>query len=262
MKPIRLHLDGIAFWAPGIDSWAALCGMLSGGAYMPSDNWQVMPHSLSRRSALRVSPQIRLAVAMAEQIAPLLHHNAAWVFASSAGEGETLQVMLEALRKPDMMIQPVRFQNAVHNAASGQWSIAAGITQPMSSIAAYDHTVGAGFLKAGSQVAIERRPVGLVFYDVPLPEPLNAKRPLGIPLGAGLALSPDPGSTTKAVIDVELSDAPVTIPQSDVSLALAAAGNPVADILPLMERIAHGTMGETVIGLHGGGALCLRVSPT
>src|SRR3546814_1544843 len=119
-----------------------------------------------------------------------MHGEAGWVLASSLGEGETLQVILEALREPDMMIQPLRFQNSVHNAAAGQWSIAAGVTGPITSIAAHDETVGAGFVKAGLQVTLEERSVGLVFYDAPMPEPLNAKRPLGLPLAAGFALSP------------------------------------------------------------------------
>ena len=261
MTSMRVYLDGVSFWAPGIESWAALNRALAGDGDALSDDAEMMPNSLSPRAARRVSPQIRLAVAMAERIALTMSHEAAWVFASSVGEGETLQVMLEALRRPDMMIQPIRFQNSVHNAASGQWSIAAGITQPMTSIAAHDETVGAGFLKAGMQVMIESRPVGLVIYDVPMPEPMNNKRPLGMPLGAAFALSPDPGPATMAVVDISLSTAPATAPRNEVSLALAATGNPVADVLPLVERIVDETAGDVIVGLHGGGALCLRVSP-
>ncbi|MEM7120262.1 MAG: beta-ketoacyl synthase chain length factor [Pseudomonadota bacterium] len=260
MTAIRVYLDGVSFWTPGIESWEALCRALDAAGNTLPDTGEVMPDSLSPRAARRVSPQIRLAVAMAEKLAPSLSHEAAWVFASSVGEGETLQVMLEALRRPDMMIQPIRFQNAVHNAASGQWSIAAGIKQPMTSIAAHDETVGAGFLKAGMQIIREDRPVGLVFFDVPMPEPINAKRPLGVPLGTAFALSPVPGPTTMAVIDMNLSSAPATAPQSEVSLALAATGNPIADVLPLIERIVDETAGEVIVRLHGGGALRLRVS--
>jgi hypothetical protein len=260
MKPIRMYLDRIAFWGPGIEDWEALRSMLDGVGYLPSDDWQVSPMCLSPRSALRVSPQIRLAVAIAERIAPSLREDAGWVFASSVGEGETLQVMLEALRKPDMTIQPLRFQNAVHNAASGHWSIAASLTGPITSVAAHDETVGAGFLKACIQLTIEERSIGLVLYDVPMPEPLNAKRPLGLPIGAGFALSPHSGPSTMVAIDVSIADEPLTKPECEVSRVLAASGNPVAQVLPLIERIIRGTEGNVFIGLHGGAALCLNVT--
>ncbi|MEM9736385.1 MAG: beta-ketoacyl synthase chain length factor, partial [Pseudomonadota bacterium] len=107
---------------------------------------EAAPACLSPRQAKRLSPQIRLALAVAERLGAALPEEAAWVFASSMGEGETLNVILEALRAPDMLIQPTRFQNAVHNAAGGQWTIAAGLRGPVTSIAGYDETVGAGLL--------------------------------------------------------------------------------------------------------------------
>ena len=246
---------------PALKAGGIYAALMNGGDYSPTDDWQILPKSLSPRAAQRVSPQIRLAVAIAERIASSVGDDAGWVFASSVGEGETLQVMLEALRKPSMMIQPLRFQNAVHNAPSGQWSIAASITGPMTSIAAHDETVGAGFLKAGMQMAIEQRPIGLVFYDVPMPEPLNAKRPLGAPIGTGFALSPSSGPLTMAAIDMSLADAPLTKPECEVSLTLTASGNPVARVLPLIEQVGRATGGKVIVGLHGGAALCLTVSP-
>lgn len=261
MKPIRMYLNGIAFQGPGIESWAALNRAFETDHYTPPDSWQASPACLSPRAARRVSPQIRLALAVAEQIAPALPEDAAWIFASSTGEGETLKVNLEALRDAQMMIQPLRFQNAVHNAASGQWSIAAKVTAPITSIAAHDQTVGAGLIKAGIQLAFERRAVGVVCYDVPLPEPLDAKRPLGLALGAGLALSPTPGPTTLAEIDLGLAEEAVTAPAHRLSRTLAESGNPVAALLPLFERIGRRVLGHIVIAVHGGCALGLHVRP-
>ena len=262
MTPIRAYLSRVSFSGPGLDSWNTLSEMLrSDTPWTPSTDWDPTPASMSPRAARRVSPQIRLALAVAEPLNDGVGEDAGWVFASSVGEGETLHVILESLRAPDMMIQPLRFQNAVHNAAAGQWSIAAGITGPMTSIAALDQTAGAGFLKAGLQVSCEDRPVGLVLYDVPLPEPLNAKRPLGVPLGAGFCPSPRPGPETSAAIDITLCDAAPTGPARQVSKALQATGNPVSDVLPLLELLSAEVAGRAVVGLHGGSALCLEVSP-
>lgn len=262
MSPLRLYLRGIALSGPGLDSWETLAEILRNDAcWVPSTDWDPTPSSMSPRAARRVSPQIRLALSVAERLKDGLGDDAGWIFASSVGEGETLHVILEALRTPEMMIQPLRFQNAVHNAAAGQWSIAAGITGPMTSIAALDQTAGAGFLKAALQTSREDRPVGLVLYDVPLPEPLNSKRPLGVPLGAGFCLSPRTGPDVSAVIDITLCNDAPTKADRLASRALQATGNPVSDILPLLEILSENTSGRAILGLHGGSALCLEVCP-
>ena len=123
MTPLTLFLDVIAFSGPGVECWDALRRLLNDNASWSTDrDWQATPECLSARAARRISPQVRIALGVAEKLNPQLGDDAGWVFASSAGEGETLQVILEALREPGMMVQPLRFQNSVHNAAAGQWS--------------------------------------------------------------------------------------------------------------------------------------------
>lgn len=262
MTPLRVYLGRVAFSGPQIDSWETLSGILQADtSWESSTDWDPAPSCLSPRAARRVSPQIRLALTVAEQLQAGLGEEAGWVFASSAGEGETLHVILEALRTPDMMVQPLRFQNAVHNAAAGQWSIAAGITGPMTSIAALDQTAGAGFLKAAIQSSCEDRAVGLVLYDTPLPEPLDAKRPLGTPMGAGFCLTPRAARDTIATADITLCNDVPTRPRRAASQALQATGNPVSDTLPLLECLSGTRKGRTVLGLHGECALSMDVSP-
>lgn len=260
MTPITFHIEKVAFASPGIDDWAALSELLRDDRpWVPEGDWSCAPNCLSARMARRVSPQIRLALTIAEQVSEGVDEKAGWVFASSVGEGETLHVILEALRTPEMMIQPLRFQNAVHNAASGQWSIAAGITGPMTSLAALDDTAGAGILKSGLQVTCESRAVGLVVYDVPLPEPLDDKRPLGVPLAAGLALTPVPGPNTLARIEMSLCEDRETQPDRVASRSLQDTSNPVAALMPLMESLAVRSSGSVVLGLHGKCALRLEI---
>ncbi|MBT6535190.1 MAG: hypothetical protein HOK98_03330 [Rhodospirillaceae bacterium] len=261
MTPLTFHIDRIAFAAPGLDDWDILSDALRHNhPWTDTQAWSPTPHCLSARSARRVTPAIRLALTVAEKIGEALDENAGWVFASSVGEGETLHVILEALRTPEMLIQPLRFQNAVHNAPSGQWSIAAGITGPMTSLAAFDDTAGAGFLKSGLQVAREARPAGLVIYDVPLPAPLDDKRPLGVQLAAGFALTVEPGPNTLARVDMSLCQEINTLPERIVSRSLSATGNPVAAVMPLLERLAEKKSGRVILGLHGGSSLCLDIS--
>lgn len=261
MKPITAHIDAVAFAAPPVHDWQALCAAMVSGAWRDAEPLPLKPASLPPRQARRLSVATRLAVTVAEEVGRVLPPDAAWVFASSVGEGETLDVILRSLCEPDMMIQPVKFQNAVHNAASGQWSIAAGLRGPITSIAAYDETFGAGLMKALMQTALEGRQVGLVIYDVPIPVPLDEKRPLGMPMGAALALSPDASDATLATIEVKMGQGAPTPPTTPVSAMLRQSGNPTAACLPLFELLAARRAGAVDIGLHGGALLSLEVTP-
>ncbi len=247
-----MFLNKIAFAGSGVKSWEALAQLImSETPWMPSDSWDAKPECLSARAMRRVSPQTRLVLSVAEKIGPYLDASAAWVFASSVGEGEALHAILEALRAPDMMVQPLKFQNSIHSAAASQWSIAAGITGPITSIAAMENTAGTGFLKAVMQVHLENRPVGLVIHDVPLPPPLDERLPLGAPFSAGFALSPQAGPGSLASFEVTVRDQAPSEPASVTSRDLKRTGNPVTSVLPLLELLADRRSGEARLGLQG-----------
>lgn len=249
---LTAYIQAAALLAPGV----CLGDLAAPGPWAPPPDWQATPACLPPRTARRLSPEIRLAIAVAEHLP--LPPEAAWVFASSVGEGGTLDAILTALCTPDMLIQPTRFQNAVHNAALGQWSIAASLRGPATSIAAYDQTAGAGLLKALLQVGLERRPTGLVVFDAPIPGPLDAKRPLGQPIGAGLSLGPTPGANPLARLTARVGPpAPPTPPTGALARALVATGNPAAALVPLLERL--GSPGQVTLALHGGASLTLQM---
>jgi hypothetical protein len=250
----RVSVSALGFVAPGIAGVGALGAHLAGAPLDVPEGWQPSPASLPPRQARRLGPGIALAIAAAEQVAPVLPRDAGWVFASSVGEGGTLREILAALARPDIMIQPIKFQNAVHNAAQGQWSILAGAQGPATSIAAHDETVGAGLLKAAMQVLLERRPVGLVMFDAPLPPPLHEKRPLAMPMAAALALSA--GGRALGALDLSLAqDAAPTDPRESGAGALLDSGNPVRFALPLLARIDRADPRPVVLRLPGGGGL-------
>lgn len=256
---MTVFVEAITVASPFAPDWSAMRERFALGQAEPDEDWRAKPDCLNPRAARRLSPQIRLALQIAEGIAPVLADEAGWVFASSIGEGETLQVILEALRTAEMLVQPLRFQNAVHNAASGQWTIAAGLTGPTTSIGAYAETVGAGVLKSSMQASLERRGVGLVLYDVPLPDPLDAIHPLGQPIGAGIALSPEQSQRSIARLDIVAGRGTVSQPLTELGRAMIATLNPIAAVTPLLERLAGLGEGPVVLGLHGGGALTVTV---
>jgi Beta-ketoacyl synthase, N-terminal domain len=251
----RVSVARIGFVAPGVADAGALRAHLAGAPLDSAQGWRPSPASLPPRQARRLSAGIALAIAAAEQVAPALPRDAAWVFASAVGEGETLRDILSALAQPDIMVQPIKFQNAVHNAAQGQWSILAGAEGPATSIAAYDETVGAGLLKAAMQVLLERRPVGLVMFDAPLPPPLHEKRPLAMPMAASLALTLGGGALGSLALSLDHDAAPTDPCESGAGALLLDSANPVRFALPLLARIDRADPRPVVLRLPGGGGL-------
>ncbi len=253
----RVDVIGLGFVAPGLPDAEALRAHLAGAPLVVPEGWRPTPASLPPREARRLSSSIGLAIVAAEQVAPTLPRDAAWVFASAVGEGETLTNILAALARPEIMIQPLRFQNAVHNAAQGQWSIASGAEGPATSIAAYDETAGAGLLKAAMQVVLERRPVGLVIFDSPLPPPLHEKRPITLPMAAALALAPAGAAEALGSLELALyhNAAPTDPGDSGAEEAIVGSGNPVRFALPLLCRIQQSDPRPVVLGLPAGGGL-------
>ena len=254
-----IHVRAAGFLAPGIDNLSQLHAHLDGAETTPSDDWRPPVASVAPRQRRRFSQATLLGIAAAEQIAGHMPPDGGWVFASGLGEGDTLNTILSALRQPEIMIQPVKFQNAVHNAAQGQWSILAGATGPATSIAARYGTVGAGLLKAVLQVALERLTVGLVVFDAPLPDPLHEKWSIDRPMAAALALSPEASSDDLAVWSVELvRTSAIAAKPAMLATPLADSSNPIAAILPLLASLREPAGRETVIGLSDGSALQVR----
>ena len=257
----RLYVNAIGFAAPGIDSAAALFAHFDGADWVGTDDWNPASARLPRRQALRLSEATRLAIIVAEQIGEAVPNEAAWVFASSVGEGQTLNEILTAISQPEIMVQPLRFQNSVHNAAQGQWSIIAQATGPATSIAAFDHSVGAGLLKAMMQAVLENTEIGLVLFDASMPPPLHEKRRFGLSMAAALALSPEPTPESLWVLDLEVIERtmPSGLAATNVASGLLESGNPVRFILPLLERMHRFGRQAVVLGLPGGGGLKITV---
>lgn len=260
MNYAEVYLNGVALIAPGSERFEDLSHFLQSGslAALESD-WKADPTSVSARTLRRLSPQTLLAMAVAEKIRPGLGNDAAWVFSSAYSEGETLKVILDSICTPDMAVRPVRFQNSVHNAASGQWTVATQIRSSVTSLCCGDASVGAGLLKAIMQVRLEQRSVGLVVYDVPLPFPLYTVHRMTMPAGVGLTLSPKLTAQSFARINVSFEKREITPVTTAFGKQALATFNPAFAILPLFERLCGIGTGSVVIDVNGATNLCLRV---
>jgi hypothetical protein len=235
-------IAGVAVLGPGLPDWATARAVLAGEApWQPGEVVLPPPAILSPTERRRTGPVARLALAVATAAAEasgLPPASLRPVFGSGNGDTVTVGGILEALTADDAFVSPTQFHNSVHNAAAGYWSIGTGCQWAATCIGAFDWTFGASLMKAVAECEAAGEPVLLCLYDVPMPPPLNAKRPTSSVFGAAFVLTPDgPGPR----VSVGWSAEPARDPQPlTAALQPLAAGNAAAQSLRLLEILARG----------------------
>ncbi len=247
-------LAAAALLGPGLPGWAASQGILSG-----TEAWQTgevvlpPPALLAPTERRRTGPVVRLALAVASAAAEssgLPFATLRPVFASGNGDAITVGAILEMLTKPDGFVSPTQFHNSVHNAAAGYWSIGTGSNRPATSLGGHDWSFAAALMKAVAECAAECEPVLLAVYDVPMPAPLHARRPIGSVFGAALVLVPD-GSGPQIGLRWSSESSQRAHPLNP-SLRDLALTNPAARSLRLLEALARGGSDAFDVGLLDG----------
>jgi len=109
---------------------------------------------------------------------------------------------------------------------------------PSTSLCAYDASFAVGLLEAAVQARMEQRPVLLVVYDTPYPEPLHATRPLADAFAVALLLRPHATPHHLGSITLALADTTPTTLQHTALEALRCS-IPAARSLPLLHALAH-----------------------
>ncbi|HEY2337446.1 MAG TPA: beta-ketoacyl synthase chain length factor [Burkholderiales bacterium] len=261
---IEAFLAGVGILGPGLPDWPAARRVLARAEpWRATQVAEPRPESLPPNERRRGARTARWAIAVGEEAlcgSGVAAADAAAVFASSSGDGETLAQICEALAQPAREMSPTRFHNSVHNAACGYWSIAAGSGRPAVALCAHDASFGAALLEAGAQIAGGERAVLLAAYDLPYPAPLDAARPLGQPLAVALLLCGEERSRTLARLRLEsasAAQAPAVAPVEP----LAFAANPAGRALPLLACVARGEAAVVRVDLPGGGALAVTTRP-
>jgi hypothetical protein len=269
VNPLRLHVDGVALWAPLLPDWEIAAAALRGGAPTPVEPARPMGAGLAANERRRAPEGVKIALDVAHAAVACSGHDAATlasVFASAHADLAIVDALCETLARDPLLLSPTRFHHSVHNAASGYWAIANGCCAPSSAVAADRHSFAAGWIEAATQLAAESRPVLLVGFDTEacgLLGSVNSSRGL---LGVALVLAPQASARTRWTLDWQLHHAPgePTLPATAPAItplrsaaALALADNAMADALPLMELLANDDRGTVQLPLSGGGALML-----
>ncbi len=241
---MQAFVAGVSVLGPGLAGWQASLPVLTGQrSYIAEPTRLPIPSMLAANERRRAGDATRLALAVAQEAAAMSGMPAASlrnVFASSNGDGPTVGAILDAL-SGEGCVSPTQFHNSVHNAAAGYWSIGAGSSQAATCLGGHDWTVAAGLLTAAAEAQAERRPVLLCLYDVPLPEPLHASRPVAAAFGAALVLTAEPGGFARLRIDYrDQPPSPGLEQPRHPALAELSRGHPIARILRLLETFAIG----------------------
>jgi hypothetical protein len=263
---MRVYVEGVGLIAPGLEGWAASRRLLCGEhPYTPTP--PVLPASplLPSNERRRMVTTVKLALqAGAEAFAHARRDPAATasVFTSSGGDGETIHNILESLASAELDVSPTRFHNSVHNAPSGYWAIGTRSRAPTTSLCAHDWSFAAGLLDAAAQATMDDRAVALIAYDLPYPEPLNARRAIESTLAVALVLSPAPTDTSFARLTIRCDRAarPASA-MPDPALEALRAGNPAARSLPLLAALARRNAAEIALEYVFDNTLAVSVAP-
>ena len=260
---MRVFVEGVGLFGPGLNSWQASRALLAGDAayaHMPTvvTASDLLPTAERRRTGLPVK------LALAAGCAAFIHAGrdattTATVFTSSSGDGENLHQICATLASPEREISPTRFHNSVHNAPAGYWSIANRSHAPSSSLCCHDSSFAAGLLDTAAQVAVDGKPVALIAYDQPYPEPLHTVRSLNASFGMALVLAAQTTDHAFATLDISFVPGGASATHmTDSALDTVRATVPAARCLPLLAALARGA--EAVVVLTYGEKSHLRVA--
>jgi hypothetical protein len=262
MSAPRVWIEAVGIAAPGLANWPAAQEVLRGdAAYVRTELPPHAPQLLPPNERRRATQTVRIAFQAAEDAirgTSLAPATLATVFASSDADLNIIHRISMALTQTPRLVSPTDFHNSVHNAAAGYWSIAVGARAPSATISAYDFSFAAGLLEACDLVRIDGVDALLVAFDVPPPQPLYEKRPIGCIAAIALVLTRAQTSASLAAIRCAQVDEPHTH-ASTPELEDLRRSNPATAALPLLELLAQRRSGRVVLPRSSRGALAVDV---
>lgn len=238
----RLFVEAIGLCGPGLPNWPASAKILAGETeYFPTPTIIPAAALLPPNERRRAVNTVRIALAVgAEAFAAAGRDPAATptIFASSGGDGDTIDQILSTLASETREVSPTKFHNSVHNAPAGYWSIATGAQTASTSLCAHDGSFAAGLLEAAAQAIAAQIAVGLIVYDTSYPAPLHLVRPIAASFAVALILSPMPTPASIATLAITLTAASKPTP-APPGLEPLRQSTPAARALPLLAALAH-----------------------
>jgi len=264
--PCRLHVNGVAMWAPRLPGWERARTILSGGEAAPTlpatrPSPELLPPNERRRAPDTVAVALEVALAACRN-ADLEPTALSCVFGSTHGDLAITDYMCSTLASTPAQLSPTRFHNSVHNAAAGYWTIGADCVRPYTAISAGAYTFGAGLLEASAQALSSGENILFVCYDIDARGPLATMAPSNGLLSSALVLGPQHGPRVLAALDLTLNTADGLIAsRARAGNAALVAGNASETCLPFMEALALGGERDIVCLAAPGLGLTLSLRP-
>ena len=264
MTVLTAYINGIGLLAPGLADWPSSNKILSGQqcyqaqpAVLPPP--VLLPAAERRRSGALVRLTLATGLA-ATSAAGLDPAELPCVYTSSGGDGQNCHEICQTLASDDRQISPTRFHNSVHNAAAGYWGIATGAMTPISVLAAFDASFGAGLLEAMTLVVVDNKAVLLIACDTPYPEPLYLVRPIPDIFGVAMVLAPSASQYSVAKISLSLTtETADTLQQPDLERMRRAI--PAARSLPLLSMLAKCQEARVILDYFEHLRIAVEISP-
>lgn len=261
---VRVGVEAVALCGPGLPDWASSQRILRGvEPYRARPIVLAPPAQLSPAERRRAIASVKLALSVGTACVAqsgLDPQSLPAIFASSGADGETIVAILAALATPGREVSPTRFHNSVHNAPSGYWGIAAQSREAVTSVSGYDASFAVGLLEAAVQAVTGGRPVLLVAYDLPYPDPLHDARRIEAGFGVAMVLRPAPSPGALAELHMTIGLGGEATRCVDDGLEPLRRGNPAARALPLLAVLAGRSAGAVHLELSHG-MLDVRVVP-
>jgi len=262
MKPVWIAGAGVL--GPGLPDWNAAREILLGRArYVDTPDPEPIPALLPANERRRASVPARWALTVGSEAlagSGLNAEEVAIVFASCGGDGTITDQICRALAASPPAMSPTRFHNSVHNAPAGYWSIFARARAPSTMLCGYDASFAAGLLEAAAQTAVEQRPVLLVAYDLPCPEPLRSLWPVSRPFAASLLLTPAPAGGMAMRLGIELVEGPAKCAWPGI-LPSGLSTNPAAQALLVLMVATKSGGGRTELQYLRKSHVAVEISP-
>ena len=245
-----VHVDALGLAGPSMANWPDSRALLADeSTYRTGESPRCASKLLPANERRRVPASARMALHVAEEAmaqSTLDIDSVCSVFATCHGDAGIINSICVALAEPERSVSPTQFHNSVHNAAAGYWAIAAHSPMPSTTVCAYHASFVAGLMEAVAQLHVEERPVLLVAYDYPAPDPLAASVGTYVPFAVAMVLTPD-ATTQSTRLSIE------TVRQQPVQgmqcgeLERLRVSNPAACALPLLKVLASGASARVLL---------------
>jgi hypothetical protein len=246
-----VFVDAIAVVGPGLSDWSRTIAVLRDPSTYLADEVTVDASvAVTPNERRRTTPLIQLALEVLDQLrkrSVIDLSQMASVFATSWGDLQVIENMMNALVAPGIPVSPVQFHNMVHNAPAGYWSIGARARRSSTSLTGGEGTFAAGLADASAWVLSRSESVLFVCYDYPGPGIFNRYYPIGAPFAVAMVMTAERTENSCCALRLEIGCEQRVTTLEYPDLERLRNGNPAAHGLPLLRAIATGAGGRVVL---------------